>query len=108
MLAQVAERLRRLVRRDDTVARFGGDEFAIVCVEADAAAAVRVADRVRDAMREPLRGVPEGYPLTASVGVALHEPHAAPVSAEDLVAAADSAMYRSKSEGRDRNSVVRA
>jgi diguanylate cyclase (GGDEF)-like protein/PAS domain S-box-containing protein len=108
VLAQVAERLRRLVRRDDTVARFGGDEFAIVCVEADVAAAVRVADRVRDAMREPLRGVPEGYPLTASIGVALHEPHAGTVSAEDLVVAADGAMYRSKSEGRDRNSVVRA
>jgi diguanylate cyclase (GGDEF)-like protein/PAS domain S-box-containing protein len=108
VLAQVAERLRRLVRRDDTVARFGGDEFAIVCVDADRAAAVRVADRVRDAMREPLRGVPDGYALTASVGVALHEPLAGAVSAADLVVAADGAMYRSKSEGRDRNHVVQA
>jgi diguanylate cyclase (GGDEF)-like protein len=72
VLEQVSDRLRGVVRRHDDIARFGGDEFVVVCEDTDIEAAVRVAERIRAAIRKPLTGVPIEYPLTASIGVALH------------------------------------
>jgi diguanylate cyclase (GGDEF)-like protein len=92
------------------VARFGGDEFVIMCDDATPADAERVAERVQATVREPLTGVPPDLPLTASIGVALHRREVSAevsVSPDQLVLAADGAMYQSKRDGKDRRTVVR-
>ena len=106
VLLQVAGRLRETTRLGETVARFGGDEFVILCESADAPGGEAVADRIRAAIRRPLDEAP-GFGVTASVGVAVHlAADGAAADPEDLVRMADDAMYRSKSQGRDRVTVV--
>jgi diguanylate cyclase (GGDEF)-like protein len=106
-LRDVAHALQRVVRVSDTLARFGGDEFVVVCEDADEAGARRVAERIRSAVELPLHGVPTAYTLTASIGIALHDPRAGrAVSAERLLSAADEAQYESKRAGKDRVTVV--
>jgi diguanylate cyclase (GGDEF)-like protein len=96
-----------VVRRHDDIARFGGDEFVVVCEDTDIEAAVLVAERIRAAIRKPLTGVPIEYPLTASIGVALHHPNGgSAATAEAMVQHADAAMYESKKSGKDRNTLV--
>ena len=102
LLGQVAQRIRAVVRDCDTAARLGGDEFAVLAEDlADDAAAVRLAERVLEAFREPF--VVEGLevPATASVGVATSRDGG---SRESLLRNADTAMYAAKA--RRRGSVV--
>jgi diguanylate cyclase (GGDEF)-like protein/PAS domain S-box-containing protein len=106
-LKQIANGLRRVVRASDTIARFGGDEFVVVCEDADDQAALKVAERIRSAVELPLHGVPSAYALTASVGIALHMPREGyRATIEDLLRAADAAQYESKHGGKDRVTVV--
>jgi diguanylate cyclase (GGDEF)-like protein/PAS domain S-box-containing protein len=108
-LRDVAHALQRVVRASDTLARFGGDEFVVVCEDADEAGARSVAERLRAAVELPLHGVPSAFSLTASVGIAVHDPLAGrTVSAERLLSAADEAQYESKRGGKDRVTVVAA
>jgi diguanylate cyclase (GGDEF)-like protein len=102
LLVAVAERLKAVLRPGDTVARFGGDEFVVLCDDLSSESeALTVAERLRDALAAPfhLRGREIG--LTASIGVAL-----ASTSTHDtpdaLLRDADAAMYRAKEKGRDR------
>ncbi len=107
VLTQVSDRLRRVVRSNDTVARFGGDEFVVVCEDIGADAADGLAKRILAAMRKPLPGIPAGFPLTASVGVARHQPAGRPTpDADAMIVQADAALYRSKNGGKDRHTVV--
>lgn len=103
VLRIVADRLQRVSRAGDTVARLGGDEFLIVASGMDDAETGRFAERVRGAVREPLDGAAAGSPLSASVGAVHWHPAPGSVvpSAEDVVAAADAAMYRAKHAGKD-------
>jgi diguanylate cyclase (GGDEF)-like protein len=95
-----------VVRRNDTIARFGGDEFVVVCEDTDPEAAILVAERIRVAIGEPLSGVP-AFPLTASIGVALHHPDGGQaVTAHVMIQQAEAAMYESKKSGKDRNTLV--
>ena len=88
------------VRPHDTVARLGGEEFALLLPDTDAEEARTVAERARAAVASIV--VP-GRPLTASAGVASHAgPHAA---LERLLAHADRALYKAKAAGRDRTVV---
>ena len=106
-LRDVAHALERVVRVSDTLARFGGDEFVVVCEDADEAGALRVAERIRRAVELPLHGVPSAFTLTASVGIAVHDPRKGrAASAEKLIRAADEAQYESKRAGKDRVTVV--
>ena len=96
-LQQFAALLREHVRVHDTVARVGGEEFAVLMVGADAETAFRVADRLRAFVAEHRFG-PDAR-LSVSIGVAAAPAHAS--GAADLVRAADRALYLAKAAGRD-------
>jgi diguanylate cyclase (GGDEF)-like protein len=111
LLAVVAARLREAVRLGDTPARIGGDEFAAILEQVeDEAEALRVAERVAAAVREPL--VVEGarITLTVSVGVAVAGSghNAAPIDAGSLLRQADAALFNAKHAGKDRAEPARA
>lgn len=98
-----ARRIRESVRADDRIGRFGGDEFLIVCDGADAAGALAVAERIAAAVRQPIDGLPSGFHVTASIGIATYRPGETRYdSAEAMTGGADFAMYASKRNGRDR------
>ena len=99
VLREVAERLSAVVRPEDTVARFGGDEFTVLCESVGGVLeAVSIADRLQRPLRQTLRAGGAELRLSASIGVAL-------VEADDngdgqhLIEDADAAMYRAKERG---------
>ncbi|WP_229689821.1 putative bifunctional diguanylate cyclase/phosphodiesterase [Microbispora bryophytorum] len=102
LLGQAARRLRSAVRADDTLARWGGDEFAVLLEGggsggADAQTAIDLAERlVRAVSNEPFRVADRDVALTASVGVAFAEEDLPP---GDLLRNADVAMSRAKELG---------
>jgi len=106
LLRNVSERLRRVLRPEDLLARFGGDELA-VCIERvdDAERALRVADRMATALRAPFVLDGEQRFVTASFGIAIAGPHEPERSPEALLRDADAAMYRAKERGKARAEV---
>lgn len=100
MLKVVGARLRRAVRNDDVVARWGGDEFVILMPgiateEMGSRRALQLAEQV--AGRTRLDGVPDALRIEVSVGVAIWPTHGEDLDA--LVVAADQAMYEAKRQG---------
>jgi len=97
MLQEVARRILGAVRGIDKVVRFGGDEFCIILPQTDQHQSYAVAERVRRAIvEESFRLEPDlSIPITASFGIATYPLHA--VTKEELISAADAAMYRVKS-----------
>jgi diguanylate cyclase (GGDEF)-like protein/PAS domain S-box-containing protein len=96
LLVQVAARFNGAVRGTDTVARFGGDEFVVLCTDATEADALPLARRLLDGLDSPFEVDGRRVYVTASLGVAVSPPHALP----DLVRAAEAAMYEAKTRGR--------
>lgn len=109
-LRQVSDRLAGIVRAAETLGRFGGDEFLILCEDVDEDAVHQIADRARAEVRRPLQGLDTALTLSASIGVSLYRPRAGEtaVTADRLVRLADNAMYEAKRAGKDRTVVVRA
>lgn len=101
-LRHVASWLAGAIREGDTVARFGGEEFAIVARGMDAQRAHRMGERIRELVAERAVPVADGaLQLTVSVGVA-HRAPGARTTSEALIEAADRALYASKAAGRNR------
>lgn len=92
--------LRQVLRDDDLVARWGGEEFLIALPDADADAAVEVMDRIRAHLARTLDGGQVRF--TASFGVS---DSTAAASLQELIQLADIGLYLSKAAGRDRTSV---
>lgn len=99
VLRETGRRLQEAVRDGDIVARYGGDEFVVVCEVADPATAHEIAERLRESVQRPFRVAGSIVNVGASIGVALAASHRAGLSADQLVRAADQAMYRAKSRG---------
>lgn len=114
LLMEVANRIRGLVRAEDTVARFGGDEFVVLLEDLDAhrdAAAAKVRDvggKLLAALSEPYRlscrreggqTIAVVHQCTSSIGVVLFKGDA--LGQEDMLKWADTAMYRAKGAGRN-------
>ena len=100
LLVLLAERLRRCVRPEDTLARFGGDEFVVLLEDVeDPSEAVRVAERITNELKRPFEMY--GRSLFASFSIGIAQGNARTKSPLDLLRDADTAMYRAKSEHDD-------
>lgn len=93
-IQMVANALRRVVRTSDCVARFGGDEFVIILRDADRVGSQVVVHRLRSVLAEDYIPSTPGVHVTVSVGVALFGEDG--TTSEELLAAADAAMYVDK------------
>ena len=99
VLREVARRLQSALRPEDTVARFGGDEFTILCESVGGVfEAVSVADRLQRPVSEPITAGGAELRLSASIGFALAEA-GEQVDCQRLIEDADAAMYRAKERG---------
>jgi diguanylate cyclase (GGDEF)-like protein len=101
LLYEIARRLTEVTRKTDTVARLGGDEFAIITAaepQDHLQSDIGFANRVLEAIREPLAIGDNLFEMDASIGIVTCP--AEGLDAEGLVRAADIAMYRAKKEGR--------
>jgi diguanylate cyclase (GGDEF)-like protein len=104
VLAAIADALMGLRRRGDTVARVGGEEFALILPETDLREAVQVAERLREAvaaLRFDFEPGAKPLAVTMSFG-AVANGTAAPLAASTLYTLADAAMYHAKQSGRNR------
>jgi len=100
LLVAVSERLKESLRPEDTLARFGGDEFVMLLEDTEGPEeAVRVAERITDKLREPVLIDGRELFVRASIGIALGKVHQK--SSEELLRDADTAMYQAKDEGLD-------
>ena len=105
LLVAVAERLRNRLRSEDVLARFGGDEFAVLLEDtAGTSEAIRVAQRIAEDLREPFTVDDFQVSLSTSIGITLGTAHAND-DPERMLRKADSAMYRAKEQGPGRYAV---
>ena len=101
LLVAVCKRLARCLAPEDTIARFGGDEFVVLLPDvADVAGAIAVADRLLGELHAPVRVSDRDVFVSASLGLATHTGGGSPLDAHDLLRKADIAMYRAKANGK--------
>ncbi|MBD0370603.1 MAG: diguanylate cyclase [Pyrinomonadaceae bacterium] len=104
VIRHVASALAQMSRDNDTAARLGGEEFALLLAGANAEKAISAAERLRQLVAaEALEGIGR---ITISLGVATCPAHA--LNERELYAASDAALYKAKREGRDRVSIAPA
>jgi two-component system sensor kinase len=99
LLKQTGERLEKCVRPGDLVARFGGDEFALLLENADVSASAAIAERIIAEFVRPYEILEQEVFTRASVGVAIARGNE---TSDELLSGADSAMYVAKSRGKAR------
>jgi len=100
-LRELANRLAEARRRTDTIARFGGDEFVVVCPDVESVdVAFRMAEVMLAELSRPVVIGATEHRLTASIGIVVTEPGDLQATADDLLRDADLAMYGAKDEGK--------
>jgi diguanylate cyclase (GGDEF)-like protein/PAS domain S-box-containing protein len=97
LLRLAADRITGAIRAADTAARFGGDEFVVICGDVSGAQAQQIAERILTALNEPCLIGDQEVTVTASLGIAIADEGATP---ESLLRDSDAAMYRAKERGR--------
>jgi diguanylate cyclase (GGDEF)-like protein len=109
VLRAVAEAIRESIRTTDVAARFGGDEFVVLLVNAELEGVERVAEEIRERVGRIAIAVPDGHVrVTVSVGIAFHTgARDAILTGDDLLAEADAAVYIAKAHGGNRIHPVR-
>lgn len=101
LLQNVARRLHGCLRPNDTLARYGGDEFVVLVEQVDSAdSAVLVAKRILNALSHPVRVSGQQLYVKTSIGIALAGAH--PGANTDVLRRADMAMYEAKTSGGSR------
>ena len=101
LLIASAERMRECLRESDTLARIGGDEFAVLLPQIDDREdAQQVAERIRASIARPFQIGPHTINISASIGICIFPEHAG--DEVGLMKCADAAMYKAKEVGRDR------
>jgi diguanylate cyclase (GGDEF)-like protein/PAS domain S-box-containing protein len=106
LLKDVARELVTILRPEDTVARFGGDEFVLIATEVqDLSDVTDIAERIVQRLSEPVTIENQEITVSASVGIALYPLDGA--SVEELLKNADAAMYHAKERGRNTYSFYR-
>lgn len=102
ILREVSARTLKSVRASDTVARYGGEEIVILLPQADMAGVRLNAQRLlRNISELPYEGMPENERVTVSIGVAMLDRDTMP-DADALIGAADAALYKAKSSGKNK------
>jgi diguanylate cyclase (GGDEF)-like protein len=105
VLVRFAGMLAGSIREYDSVARWGGEEFLVICPDTDVAQAERLAQRLLEAVPGACAAaLPADWVQTASIGIATYPVHGENPTA--VVNAADEALYRSKDDGRNRTTVA--
>jgi diguanylate cyclase (GGDEF)-like protein/PAS domain S-box-containing protein len=105
LLKGIGELLKHRIRHTDTLARIGGDEFAVLLPQSDAERAILVADEVIKVLsRQTAMLADQSIRITASVGISLFEN----LSAAEVLACSDLAMYEAKQAGRNRYVMYRS
>ena len=100
VLIQASERLRKCLRENDTIARFGGDEFVIVLPDITSVdAVIRLTNSLLSQMRSPFKLLSNNHRLSASIGISAYPADSS--DADELIQHADTAMYKAKNGGRD-------
>ncbi|MDC8760236.1 sensor domain-containing diguanylate cyclase [Janthinobacterium fluminis] len=107
VLREVAVRIKDELRRSDALARFGGEEFVVLLIDADLDSAAIVAERIRASIADALFHLPAGVKVNASVSIGVASlgdyDHDCSIEAvaQQLIAHADSALYQAKERGRN-------
>jgi len=107
VLRGIGEVFRRFIRKSDIAARYGGEEFAILLPETDMRGAIVMAERIRRSVEEQhFITASNDLKVTISIGIATYEPHKGIIKKDQLIEAADKALYNSKKGGRNKISVA--
>lgn len=107
MLLTIARRLSRNLNPQDTIARIGGDQFAVLIVsDSDPQHIALISERIRRSLRSPMRISGKEIILTASIGIAVYDGQQE--SHQDLLKEAEIAMFRAKRAGADRVDIFKA
>lgn len=102
VLRVVAAAIQRILRPEDVLARFGGDEFVVLARSISRENAAILAERIRAHVAELQLPLEHARSVTVSIGVAMVEGKVARIEPEELLSQADSAMYEAKQAGRNR------
>ena len=97
VLVKVARRFQAALRADEILARLAGDEFVVVAERADSATAARIAERLHEAMADPVTLGGHSFPVGLAIGIAVFPRDGSEI--DDLLKRADIAMYRAKALG---------